>query len=374
MRLPGDTAVCFWCTTKNAEAESFLDSLNAIVEGEDETTVAESYRSIWHGRPVELKEPAAFYTLVLSGTQGRIIVRDWFETSLQKAVECLTKHFIDLKIVRHARPAKDKQPSPSVPLRWLMEALASEGRQDPVPGSLEAAIFRAALTGAAYPLQILQRALLRARVETGRDKWTDLARRDARAALLKAVLNRRRRLDPQTAARYEEVKPDMNPNYDNPGYALGALMAVLERLQSAALGQVNTTLVDRYFSAASSTPRMIFVRLLRNAQHHARKARDSDDKRDRDVAFLCGRVIDWIADRFDVDRKCYPPRINGLPPHLDLEEQGLFVLGYHQMRYWLWMSKEERTAWEQRYPDAPAALRWLKRPAEEQAQPEAAIS
>ena len=98
---------------------------------------------------------------MLSGTQGRIIVRDWFETSLQKAVECLTKHFIDLKIVRHARPAKDKQPSPSVPLRWLMEALASEGRQDPVPGSLEAAIFRAALTGAAYPLQILQRALLR---------------------------------------------------------------------------------------------------------------------------------------------------------------------------------------------------------------------
>ena len=99
----------------------------------------------------------------------------------------------------------------------------------------------------------------------------------------------------------------MNPNYDNPGYRAAALMAVLERLQSAALGQVNTTLVDRYFSAASSTPRMIFVRLLRNAQHHARKARDSDDKRDRDVAFLCGRVIDWIADRFDVRSQVLPP-------------------------------------------------------------------
>ena len=154
----------------------------------------------------------------------------------------------------------------------------------------------------------------------------------------------------------------MNPTNDSPGYALGMLMAVLERLQTAALGDVNATVVDRYFAAASATPRNVFVRLLRNSQHHARKAGDGDDKRNRATAFRCNRIIDYVADLFNVERERYPPQANGLPVHLDLEQQGLFVLGYHQMRHWLWMNNEERAKWEETHPDTPRAFRWLKEP------------
>ncbi|NLY02405.1 MAG: type I-C CRISPR-associated protein Cas8c/Csd1 [Rhodopirellula sp.] len=334
VRLSADTIVCFWTTAADGSSRDFLDSLPDLLEGENEESVAPVYRSVWRGEEVELNDPAAFYALTLSGTQGRVVVRDWFETALAEAAANLTHHFRDLAVVRHARPKKGSEPPPTVPLRWLMQSLVAEGQSERVPASLEAAFVRAAFTHSPYPFQILQRALVRARVESGRSEWADLARRDARAALLKAVLNRRRR-DPQIAARYSEVYRAMNPNNNSPGYNLGMLMAVLERLQLAALGDVNSSIVDRYFSAASATPRTVFVRLLRSSQHHARKAADSDQQYERAAAWRCRRLIDYLCEQFDVDVKRYPPKATGFPPHLDLEQQGLFVLGYHQMRYWL---------------------------------------
>ena len=134
-------------------------------------------------------------------------------------------------------------------------------------------------------------------------------------------------------------------------------MAALERLQQAALGNVNASVVDRYFGAASATPRAVFVRLLRNARNHARKAADSDSAAERGLAHRLDRIIDYFCSRFDIRRARYPYGVSGLPPHLDLEQQGLFVIGYHQMRHWLWMPKEERAAWEKEHPQVAAAFR-----------------
>jgi CRISPR-associated protein Csd1 len=218
--------------------------------------------------------------------------------------------------------------------------------------------------------------LLRERAEASRRDWLDIARKDARAALLKAVLNRRRRFDPQARSRYPEVAEHMDPSLANPGYALGMLLAVLERLQAAALGNVNASIVDRYFSAASATPRTVFTRLMRNARHHARKAADADEKLDRITAHRMEKIIDEISQRFKVNVRRYPAmgdgsfKVNvrrypamgdGIPGHLDLEQQALFMLGYHQMRYWLWMTKEERSKWESDYPEAPRAFQWSKK-------------
>lgn len=63
-------------------------------------------------------------------------------------------------------------------------------------------MVRSALQGAPYPLSMLQRAVERQRAEIGRDTWADANRRDARAALIKAVLNRRRR---SLTALYQEI-------------------------------------------------------------------------------------------------------------------------------------------------------------------------
>ena len=141
----------------------------------------------------------------------------------------------------------------------------------------------------------------------------------------------------------------MDPNNTSEGYTLGRLMATLERIQQEALNDVNASVVDRYFGAASATPNVVFVRLLKNARHHVRKAQDAPDK--GGLIFLLDKLVDEMADRFD-------PNANGFPSYLPLEQQGLFVLGYHQMRKWLWMTNEERNEWEKAHPTAPRAYVW----------------
>jgi CRISPR-associated protein Csd1 len=176
----------------------------------------------------------------------------------------------------------------------------------------------------------LQRAIERTRAEIGKSDWADLERRDARAALLKAVLNRRHRHSP---ADLKEVTAMLDPTNTNPGYLLGRLMAVLERLQQVAINDVNASVIDRYFGSASATPKAVFTRLLKNARHHARKAKD--DERTAGTARWLDRLLDEIASSFDAKH-------GGFPAYLALEQQGLFVLGYHHQRHWLWLSKEER--------------------------------
>jgi CRISPR-associated protein Csd1 len=119
----------------------------------------------------------------------------------------------------------------------------------------------------------------------------------------------------------------------NAGYLCGRLMAILERLQQTALGDVNAGVVDRYFGAASASPRLVFMRLLKNRGHYVRKA-DEDDAR--------GRTARWLDRQLDEVAAGFSPSAGGFPASLSLEEQGLFILGYHQQRHWLWLSREER--------------------------------
>lgn len=322
LRLSADTVVGYW----TAGNDAFVDVLTDLLEG-NLGQVAELYQSIWYGRMPQIDNPSAFYALTLSGAQGRVIVRGWIESTVAEAQRHLARHFADLAIVRNTPKPKNRELPSQLPLRVLLQSLAAPGKSESVPPAMASQLIEAALHGLPYPIAILQRAIQRTRAEIGRDAWGDLERRDARAALIKAVFNRRRRHN-DTAT--QEVKREMDPENTHPGYLLGRMMAVIERLQQLALKDVNTTVVDRYFSAASATPRAVFTRLLRGARHHARKALDDD--KTKGFARSLENQLDAIAATFD-------PKNNGFPAHLNLEEQGLFVLGYHQQRHHLWQKK-----------------------------------
>ncbi len=326
LRLGGDTVVCFWTREDNAFA-AMLDPLFAVRVDE----VLELYRSLWSGRMPVIKDPSAFYALTLSGSQGRVVVRGWFESTVEEVLQHLAQYFQDIAIVRNTPKPKGKDHPPQLPLSVLVESLAPQGKSDQVPPALASQVADAALRGQPFPLSALQRALLRARAEIGRDGWADLQRRDARAALIKAVLNRRHKNDPH----FKEVTPAMDPTNDNRGYLLGRLMAVIERLQRAALGEVNASVVDKYFGAASAAPRQAFNHLIKNARNHARKAKD--DENTKGTGHWLERQMDEILSRV-------PPEDGGIPARFNLEEQGLFLLGYHHQRHYLWQSKTDREA------------------------------
>lgn len=352
LRLTSDTVVCYWAS--DGAADSLLNVFEDLFNANPEK-VAEVYRSLWSGKPAPIGGNSRFYALTISGAQGRAVVRNWLEASVAEVAAHIALHFEDLELAPVTQAAKNKVLPPALPLNLLLAAVSPPGDSS-APSPLAAELFESALRGTPYRVNLLLRAIERTRAEMGGlasddklERYQACRRLDARAALIKAYLNRHKRFHPETT-HYQEILPVLDPSNNSPGYLLGQLMAVLERAQQLAM-DANATVVDRYFSGASASPRSAFVRLLKNSQHHLRKA--DDDKGKAGMSFLLKRLIDQIADNFD-------PKANGFPARLNTEQQGLFVLGYHQMRRWLWMNAAERAEWEAQFREAPAAYRWSK--------------
>jgi len=105
----------------------------------------------------------------------------------------------------------------------------------------------------------------------------------------------------------------LNSDSNDIGYLLGRLFAVLEKTQKDAVGKdINATIKDRYFGSASATPRAVFPQLLRMSQHHIKKAEYG--KRNE-------RMVEEILQH-----------IESFPAHFNLDQQGMFALGYYHQR------------------------------------------
>lgn len=114
----------------------------------------------------------------------------------------------------------------------------------------------------------------------------------------------------------------------NPAYRLGRLFAALERIQEAAAGgpgQLNATIRDRYYGAASSTPVAVFTTLLRLKNAHLKKLTIGQSVNfEKLLAEILGPVTDF-------------------PAHLPLSDQGRFALGYYHQRQAFFTKSETTT-------------------------------
>jgi len=126
-----------------------------------------------------------------------------------------------------------------------------------------------------------------------------------RAAIIKAYLNRNHNLN---------LTMSLDTTRTDTAYLLGRLFAVLEKTQQDALPEINATIRDRFYSAASATPGAVFARVLRTYQHHLGKL-DGGHKIVRE------RLVQDIMSG-----------MNGFPAHLNLQQQGQFAIGYYHQR------------------------------------------
>jgi CRISPR-associated protein Csd1 len=294
-RLSEDTTAVFWERSGGEFADVFAELL-----GGNPDAIHALLGAPWHGRIVGLDNPDAFFVLIVSGAQGRVIVRDWFESTVRDVAGNLKRYFDDLALVK----MWEKEPE-TLPLRWLLDSLVPPGKSSVLPPALAAALFEAALFGRRYPLTLLDAALrrLRAGDECSR----------ARASLIKAVLKRNYQ---------QEVEPTMDTDCKIVSYRLGRLFAVLEKLRQAARGDSNSS---QFFAAASTTPVIVFARLLKDAQHHATKAGK--------LGGYYQKLIEEILEPLDPQR--------AFPSTLELRDQGMFALGYYHQRAKLWKKKDE---------------------------------
>lgn len=316
----GDTTMVFWAQAAMSDNAAAAEDLMAAMFGSGETDEQATARlqaaldQIRQGRPLRelpghLEDEARIFVLGLAPNASRLSIRFWETRSLAGFAQRLAEHYQDLALVPQAwkRP-----PSPQYLALQTAPVYGEKGRPkaEDVSPLLAGKLTRAILTGRRYPRSLLAAILMRFRAD---GQITPL-----RVALCKAVLARDARLAGKTGTPSNKGEPPMSldPGNTDPGYLLGRLLSVLEHLQRSALGgNLNATIRDRYYGAASATPAGIFPMLLRNAQNHLGKVRREKPGLAVNIEKDIGQIIDLIGASF--------------PRSLLIEAQGRFAIGYY---------------------------------------------
>lgn len=238
-----------------------------------------------------------YYAMTISGASGRVMVRDWVEGQFADLLANIEAWFADLSIAH--REGTGLAPDPK--FMAVGGALVRELKD--LPPSTTAVLWRAAVTALPIPQPIMVQALDRFRAALIKDEVFS----HARMGLIKAYFVR------QSTRGAQHMKPHLNPEHPDPAYHCGRLLAVLAKLQHAALGDVGAGVVQRYYPAASSAPGLTLGRLVGNARNHLGKLEGHlSFWYEQQIAEVMGRLGDNI------------------PRTLNLEGQGLFALGYYQ--------------------------------------------
>lgn len=301
-----------------SEKESFLDTALPVLFGGSPPDnpdkgikeVKAIFEALHNGAYSQPDGSQCFYILGLAPNASRIAVRFWHSGTVAEFSERLAQWFKDIEIVKSGEPEYP-------PLKALLNSTALLGKDENMPPNLVGETVRAVLSGLPLPTSALQAVTKRIKAEQGRVTFH-------RAALIKACLNRKARYSRQPE---KELSVSHNTSEKRIGYLLGSLFAALEKLQQDANPGLNATIRDRYYSSASCTPRSVFGTLMRLHTHHLKKLENPSW---RNAAQR--RISDIMSD------------IGEFPPHLNLEDQGLFAIGYYHQRQALYTKTESTVA------------------------------
>jgi CRISPR-associated protein Csd1 len=318
----GDAITVFWAeAAENAEAElaeSFMSEVISPTDVQETQGLAALLQQVAQGVPLKTLRPdlepsTKFYILGLSPNAARLAIRFWYATTLDELAQRLAQHYRDLRL--------EPQQGNGMPEIWKLTYATApvyldNGKQkvdaERIPPQLAGNLARAIFTGQAYPTSLLSQLLSRMRLD-GVISFT-------RVSLCKAAINRKIRLHPST--NEQELPMSLDVEEKNVAYRMGRLFAVLEGIQKEALGDdINATIRDRYWGAASATPALVFPMLMRNAMNHLGKIRKESDKQKR--AFFFEKQIGEIEKDM--------PTV--WPKNINLEDQGRFAIGYYHQRF-----------------------------------------
>jgi CRISPR-associated protein Csd1 len=307
----GDASTVFW-TDKVSDLESVVLDIFGEPTHDDPDAGTQAVQALLsavhkeHG-PAAQDDDNRFHILGLAPNAARISIRFYYCLRLPELAKRIAQHFKDLEMVRGSHGHDPQYPS----LFRLLTAVAVQSKADNIPPNLGGAIVDAIFAGedVPYPALWLNAAVARCRAE---QNVTYI-----RAASIKACLNRQIRrasIQSNPLKPEKEFTPMLDLANNNPGYRMGRLFAVLEKIQEEASPGLNATIRDRYYGAASSTPVAVFTTLLRLKNAHLKKLSTG-----RNTYFekLLGEVLAPVAD---------------FPRHLSLPDQGRFALGYYQQR------------------------------------------
>lgn len=302
----GDTTTVFWSQRKTSTGVDlekdfpwyFSDSPKDD-PGRGVRAVKALFNSIYSGKLSNDKDNR-FFVLGLAPNAARISVRYWKTGTVEQFSHKIMEHFNDLSMIR------GKNDPEFIALNPLLCSTVLDYKMDNVPPNLAGQVVSSILDGTPYPETLLQQCLRRIRAERKVNY--------KRASILKACLNRKIRYYEIKTGK-KEVTMALDVTDLNPGYLLGRLFAVLEKIQEEANPGINATIRDRFYGAASSTPVTVFAQLLKLKNHHLSKL----ENQGRKVFFE--KQIGQIMEGLSV-----------FPSHLPFNEQARFAIGYYHQR------------------------------------------
>jgi len=306
----GDASTVFW--SKNpSDLESDFHSYLSPPKGEESVSydkIRGLLSAVRTGIPPG-EEAQPFYVLGLAPNASRIAVRFWYDGNVKEVKERIAQHFEDIAMIRAPHDPE------FLSLFQLLVSTATEQKADNIPPNLGGDVARAVLMGTGYPRTLLANAVRRCKAEQRIDF--------ARASIIKGFLVRNARITRQE----KEVSMALDKAYDNIGYVLGRLFAVLERIQEQAQGKsLNKTIRDTYFGTAASSPLITFKRLQDLAIHHLAKIRNT------------GKSTVWLEQLMQEVVGHIP--VEGIPAILSMEDQGRYSIGYYHQRQEFFTKKE----------------------------------
>jgi len=307
----GNRTFAFWASSNSEaakQAEEGLYGLLAFTSNDDDPNkrirfVVEIFKSIYSGKLMYSLDDK-FYFLGLAPNIGRIAVVYWNESSLKDFAGKILKHFNDMEIIDTRKEKK-----PYFGLHQMMANVTLGGKSSDVQSNLPDATIKSIIQGLPYPYTLYSACIRRIRAE--QELYI------GRAAIIKAYLNRLNNNE-------KKLEIMLDKENRNQGYLCGRLFATLEYLQERS-NNGTSTIRSRYMNAASTTPAAVFPTLLNLSIHH-------EEKLDKGTQIFMENIKTEIIDKLSA---------NGFPSHLDLNDQGRFMIGYYHQRQDFYTSKKE---------------------------------
>ncbi len=307
----GDASTVFWAKERHPIEQDILSIFadSGSDPGRDGSEAVRSLLSSVRTGVYPPEDDLPFYMLGLSPNAARIAVRFWYEGTVKDFKQRVCEHFQDIAIAHSPREPE------YLPLFRLLVCTAVDGKADNIQPNLAGDLMQSILKGTPYSSSLLPAVLRRIKAEQSRKSSDGRVLQNVtypRASLIKGILARNARFYVQ---KEKEVDVSLDRGNRNIGYRLGRLFAVLERAQQSALGEINATIRDRFYGAASSNPVTVFPRLMKLKNYYLAKIEN------RGRAVNLEKEISEILDE-----------VVSFPAHLSLDDQGRFAIGYYHER------------------------------------------
>jgi CRISPR-associated protein Csd1 len=307
----GDASTVFWAKEKHPIEQEVLGLFAEPDKktGKDNTEYVRSLITSVKTGVYPPEDELPFYMLGLSPNAARISVRFWYEGTVKDFKRKICDHFEDI-LIEHGPKQSDY-----LSLFRLLVCTAVDGKADNIQPNLAGEFMQSILKGTPYPRSLLPAVLRRIKAEQSKRSPDGRVLQNVtypRASLIKGVLVRNARYYLQ---KEKEVGVSLDRENGNIGYRLGRLFAVLERVQQSALGDINATIRDRFYGAASTNPVTVFPRLMKLKNYHISKIENK------------GRVVNLEKEISEILKE-----VTAFPTYLSLEDQGRFAIGYYHER------------------------------------------